>query len=100
MDVKQQLQPQDVNKHRGEVTTSSKDFELEEHIEDLNRNSSLTTVCSTFPLTSRIESYHHWQPIDVAIGQAGLLGRELEMDSERIVQPAMSIPVALNAIHP
>ncbi|EDX03053.1 uncharacterized protein LOC6526128 [Drosophila yakuba] len=91
MDVKQQLQPQD----------GSKDFELEEHIEDLNRNSSLTTVCSTFPLTSRIESHHHWQPMDVAIGQAGhLLGRELEMDSERIVQPAMSIPLALNAIHP
>ncbi|XP_043660119.1 uncharacterized protein LOC122624548 [Drosophila teissieri] len=90
MDVQQQLQPQDVSKQRGE------DFELEEHIEDLNRNSSLTTVCSTFPLTSRIESFHHWQPMDVAIGQASLL----EMDSERMVQPAMSIPLALNAVHP
>ncbi|EDV47576.1 uncharacterized protein LOC6549868 [Drosophila erecta] len=100
MDVKQQLQPQDVHKDRGEVTTGSKDVELEEHIEDLARNSSLTTVCSTFPLTSRIESYHHWQPMDVSSGQEDILGRELKMGSERLVQPVMSIPLALNAIHP
>jgi len=96
MDVKQQLQPQDVDKDLDEVTTSSE----EQYNHDLTKNSSLTTVCSTFPLSSRIESYHHWQPIDIDIGREDILERKLEMESERMVQPAMSIPLALNAMHP
>lgn len=95
MDVKQQLQPQDVDKDLDEVTTSSE----EQYNHDLTKNSSLTTVCSTFPLSSRI-SYHHWQPIDIDIGREDILERKLEMESERMVQPAMSIPLALNAMHP
>eukprot|EP00099_Drosophila_melanogaster_P026946 NP_728377.1 uncharacterized protein Dmel_CG11666 [Drosophila melanogaster] len=96
MDVKQQLQAQDVDKDLDEVTTSSE----EQYNHDLTKNSSLTTVCSTFPLSSRIESYHHWQPIDIDIGREDILERKLEMESERMVQPAMSIPLALNAMHP
>ncbi|KAH8291594.1 hypothetical protein KR018_003068 [Drosophila ironensis] len=29
----------------------------------LSRNNSLTTVSSSFPLASRIESHHNWEPV-------------------------------------
>ncbi|EDW56332.1 uncharacterized protein LOC6615174 [Drosophila sechellia] len=96
MDVKQQLQAQDVDTDLGDVTTSSEAL----HNQDLNINSSLTTVCSTFPLNLRIESYHQWQPMDIDIGREDILERKLEMESEGMVQPAVSIPLALNATHP
>ncbi|XP_017055938.2 uncharacterized protein LOC108097913 [Drosophila ficusphila] len=67
MDVRTQMQ--DVNQERTEVATGSQCLEVEEHGVDLSRNSSLTTVCSTFPLTSRIESYHSWQSMD---GERGI----------------------------
>ncbi|XP_017004366.2 uncharacterized protein [Drosophila takahashii] len=102
MDVKQQMQ--DVNQDRGKVATVSKDLELElEHAEDLSRNSSLTTVCSTFPLTSRIDSYHRWHSeIGVNEGEEAedIMNRQLEVEGERKVQLAIAMPLAIEAIHP
>ncbi|KAH8344534.1 hypothetical protein KR084_009810 [Drosophila pseudotakahashii] len=92
MDVRQQMQ--DVNQ----------DLELEEHAEDLSRNSSLTTVCSTFPLTSRIDSHHRWQSMEIGVeeGEAAedIINRQLEMEGERKVQLAIAMPLAIEAIHP
>ncbi|XP_016954452.1 uncharacterized protein LOC108027521 [Drosophila biarmipes] len=90
-------QMQDVNQDRGKEATGSRDLDLEENDGDLSRNSSLTTVCSTFPLTSRIDSYHRWRTMDQ---EEDTLGCVLEVDSERKVQLAMSMPLAIDAIHP
>ncbi|XP_037726503.1 uncharacterized protein LOC119557701 [Drosophila subpulchrella] len=90
-------QMQDVNQDRGEEASGSKDLELEENDGNLSRNSSLTTVCSTFPLTSRIDSYHRWQSMDK---EEDVMGCELQIESERKVQLAMSMPLAIDAIRP
>ncbi|XP_016986633.1 uncharacterized protein LOC108049816 [Drosophila rhopaloa] len=100
MDVKQQLERQDVNQDGGEVATGSKDLELVEHGDDLSRNSSLTTVCSTFPLTARIDSYHCWQPMDSKIGEKDTMDRELDSEKERKMQLAMSMPLTFEVTQP
>ncbi|KAH8408832.1 hypothetical protein KR009_001876 [Drosophila setifemur] len=85
MSVEQQLQHFDFDSDRDEDQSGSKALDVDtcsmlaeaiggwDQVESLSRNTSLTTVCSTFPLTSRIESQHRW---DGSQGPSRIMQRE------------------------
>ncbi|XP_017073731.1 uncharacterized protein LOC108109662 [Drosophila eugracilis] len=129
MDAKQQLPQQDVNQDRGELATSSKDLELDGHGEDLSWNTSLTTVCSSLPLTARSSKdleldgrgedlsrnnslttvcsrfpltsrIESWQPMDSETAKETFINPKLEVKSELKVQQAVLVPHAIEPLQP